>query len=213
MNPNNNRHNRRPIAALRTGAGRNLLACALASCLMVAAPAALAQSTAATIRGVISGNAGPAANASVTATNITSGLSRKAQTGADGNYTLAGLPPGTYRIEVNADGQTNTRNVTVAVGQAATLNLSTGGVAETAPAGEATDLDKVTVTSTALVETKTSEIATYVSNKQIAALPQASRNFLAFADIVPGVQFTTGTEGSTTLRSGAQLSNGINVYV
>ncbi|MBM7093209.1 TonB-dependent receptor plug domain-containing protein, partial [Streptomyces sp. S12] len=66
---------------------------------------------------------------------------------------------------------------------------------------------------TALVENKTSEIATYVSNKQITALPQASRNFLAFADIVPGVQFKTGTEGSTSLRSGAQLSNGINVYV
>lgn len=192
---------------------RSLLACALASCLAMATPIAFAQGTAATIRGVVSGNAGPAANASVTATNLASGLTRKVQTGADGNYTLAGLPPGTYRIDVSADGQSNTRNVTVAVGQAATLNVSTGGVAETAPAGEATDLDKVTVTSTALVETKTSEIATYVSNKQIASLPQASRNFLAFADIVPGVQFTTGTEGSAKLRSGAQLSNGINVYV
>ncbi|ALN62087.1 tonB dependent receptor family protein [Lysobacter antibioticus] len=192
---------------------RSLLACALASCLAMAAPIAFAQGTAATIRGVVSGNAGPAANASVTATNLANGLTRKVQTGADGNYTLAGLPPGTYRIDVSADGQSNTRNVTVAVGQAATLNVSTGGVAEAAPSGEATDLDKVTVTSTALVETRTSEIATYVSNKQIAALPQASRNFLAFADIVPGVQFKTGTEGSTSLRSGAQLSNGINVYV
>ncbi|MBN7137591.1 hypothetical protein A7A76_23095 [Lysobacter enzymogenes] len=214
---NHDNHNKTPgrHPRQRFGAvpGRSLLACALAGCLMLAAPAALAQSTAATIRGTVSGNAGPSGNASVTATNVASGLVRKVQTGGDGSYALAGLPPGTYRIDVNADGQTNTRNVTVAVGQTATLNLSTGGVAETAPAGEATDLDKVTVTSTALVENKTSEIATYVSNKQIAALPQASRNFLAFADIVPGVQFKTGTEGSTSLRSGAQLSNGINVYV
>ncbi|MEH6413979.1 TonB-dependent receptor [Pseudomonas sp. CGJS7] len=213
MTHHNSHFNHRPRSVFRIASRRNLLACALLGCIAMTAPAAWAQSTAATIRGTISGDSGPAANASVTATNVASGFSRKVQTGADGNYSLAGLPPGTYRIEVDAGGQTNTRNVSVAVGQSATLNLSTGGVAETAPAGEATDLDKVTVTSTALVETKTSEIATYVSNKQIAALPQSSRNFLAFADIVPGVQLTTGTEGSTKLRSGAQLSSGINVYI
>jgi outer membrane receptor protein involved in Fe transport len=213
MNQTNPQTPQRPRSGLRFDTGRNLLACALASCLAMAAPVALAQSTAATIRGTISGNAGPAANASVTATNTASGLVRKVQTTADGNYTLAGLPPGTYRIDVNADGQSNTRNVTVAVGQSATLNLSTGGVAETAPAGEATDLDKVTVTSSALAEVRTSENATYISNKQIESLPQGTRNFLAFADTVPGVQFVQSGNGSTSIRSGAQSSNGVNVYI
>ncbi|QQP97385.1 TonB-dependent receptor [Lysobacter enzymogenes] len=210
--------NRRRHPSLRSrlaGApGRSLLACALASCLMLAAPAALAQSTAATIRGVVSGNAGPSGNASVSATNLASGLVRKVQTAGDGNYTLAGLPPGTYRIDVDADGQTNTRNVTVAVGQTATLNLSTGGVAETAPGGQsATDIDKVTVTAAALAEVRTSENATYISTKQIEALPQGTRNFLAFADTVPGVQFVQASNGSASLRSGAQSSNGVNVYI
>jgi outer membrane receptor protein involved in Fe transport len=192
---------------------RKLLTCALASCLALAAPSVLAQSTAATIRGRVMADSAPATDARVTATNINTGLTRTVQAGANGGYSLAGLPPGSYRVDVSAGGQTSSRTVTVAVGQTATLNLGVGGVAETAPAGAATELGTVTVTADVLVETKTSEVATYVSNKQIQALPQASRNFLAFADIVPGVTFQTGTEGSSSLRSGAQLSKGINVFI
>src|SRR3546814_4429894 len=89
-----------------------------------------------------------------------------------------------------------------------TLNLGLGGVPETGPAGEATDLDTVVVTAPAMVETKTSEVATYVTQKQIDSLPQNSRNFLAFADTVPGMQFITSLNGSESqLRSGAQGSS------
>lgn len=193
---------------------RKLLACALLSCLaMAAAPAAFAQSTAATIRGQVSVDSAPAPDARVTATNIATGLTRSVQAGSDGSYSVAGLPPGSYRIDVVAGGRTNSQVVTVQIGQTATLNLSTGGVAETATAGGVTNIDTVTVTGTALFETKTSEVATYVSQKQIEALPQGSRNFLAFADIVPGVVFNTASDGSTSLRSGAQQANGINVFI
>ena len=191
---------------------RSLLSCALAGCMLLSVPA-FAQSTGATIRGQVSADSAPAADAQVTATNLATGLTRSVQTTASGAYNLAGLPPGTYRIDVAAGGQTSSQNVTLAVGQTATLNLGVGGVAEATPAGEATDLDAVVVTAQALVETKTSEISTYVSQKQIDALPQASRNFLAFADIVPGVTFRTGNDGSTSLRSGPQLSSGINVFI
>jgi outer membrane receptor protein involved in Fe transport len=191
---------------------RNLLCCALASCLAVAAPAAFAQSTAATIRGQVVVDSVPAGNAQVTATNLATGLKRTVQTTSSGSYALAGLPPGSYRIDVAAGGQTSTRNVTVLVGQTATLNLGVGG-APAPVAAETTTLGTVTVIAPAFVETKTSEVATYVSRKQIEALPQGSRNFLAFADTVPGVQFSTANDGSTSLRSGAQLSNGINVFI
>jgi outer membrane receptor protein involved in Fe transport len=96
------------------------------------------------------------------------------------------------------------------VGQTATLDM---GVGAAAPAGTATTLDTVQVIGTALAETKTSEVATYVSQKQIDALPQASRNFLAFADTVPGMIFETGQDDSSKLRGGAQNSNGINVFI
>jgi outer membrane receptor protein involved in Fe transport len=191
---------------------RNLLCCALASCLAVAAPAAFAQSTSATIRGQVVVDSAPAANAQVTATNLATGLKRTVQSTSNGSYTLAGLPPGDYRIDVSAAGQTNSKNVTVMLGQTATLNLGVGGVAGT-PAGEATTLGTIEVIGAALAETKTSEVATYVSQKQIEALPQASRNFLAFADTVPGMIFETGADDSSKLRGGAQNSNGINVFI
>lgn len=192
---------------------RKLLSCALASCLAMAAGGALAQSTGATLRGQVTADSAAASGASVTATNTQTGFSRTVQSGATGNYNLAGLPPGSYKIDVTADGKTTSKNVTLQVGQTATLNLGVGGMAETATAPGATTLDTVTVVAAPLAETKTSEIATYISNKQIESLPQGSRNFLAFADIVPGVEFKTGSEGSTSLRSGAQSSSGINVFV
>ena len=193
---------------------RKLLACALLSCLaMAAAPVAFAQSTGATIRGQVTVDAAPSPDARVTATNLATGLTRSVQSSAAGSYSLAGLPPGAYRVDVVAGGRSSSQNVTVQVGQTATLNLAAGGVAETRVEGPAVDIGGVTVTAPLLVETKTSEIANYVSNRQIAALPQASRNFLAFADIVPGVVFNTGTDGSTSLRSGPQQSGGINVFI
>lgn len=191
---------------------RSLLCCALAGCMLMAAPHAFAQSTSATLQGRVSADSAPATDARVTATNLATGLTRTVQTSASGGYNVGGLPPGTYRIDVIAGGQTTSRNITLAVGQTATLNLGVGGEAETA-AAEARDLATVTVTAPVLVETRTSEIATYVSQKQIESLPQGTRNFLAFADTVPGMQFIQDAGGNTRLRSGAMGSSGINVYV
>ncbi len=112
---------------------RTLLSCALGSALALSAPVALAQSTAATLRGQVSVDSAPAADARVTATNTGTGLTRSAQVGANGSYNLAGLPPGTYRIDVTANGQTTSETVTLRVGQTATLDLGVGGVAETGP--------------------------------------------------------------------------------
>lgn len=192
---------------------RSLLCCALASCLLVSVPMALAQSTAATVRGQVSVDAAPAADAQVTATNLMTGLTRTVQASPSGSYTLVGLPPGTYRIDATAAGRSSSQTITVQVGQTATLNLGVGGVAETGTAADAVDLERVVVIAPVLVETKTSEIATYVTQKQIEALPQGSRNFLAFADIVPGMQFTEANNGNTSLHSGAQSANSINVFV
>lgn len=187
-----------------------LLACALASCLFVAAPSVFAQGTAATVRGQVTSASGPAASADVVATNIATGLIRRVQSSANGTYSLGGLPPGTYKIDVTSAGSTTSKTVVLQIGQVATLDLPLEG--DTAP--DAAQMETVMVTADALVETKTSEIATYITQKQIEALPQNSRNFLAFADTVPGVIFSTDpNDGSTRLRGGAQSSNGVNVYV
>lgn len=178
---------------------RSLLSCALASCLLFGAPAVFAQSTGATVRGQA------AADAKVTATNVATGFSRSVEATGSGGYSLVGLPPGTYRISVESGGQTSTHDVTLRVGETVTLDGD--------DAKAEGDLDTVVVVGTVLAETKTSEVATYVSKKQIESLPQASRNFLAFADTVPGMIFETGQDGSSKLRGGAQNSNGINVFI
>jgi outer membrane receptor protein involved in Fe transport len=184
---------------------RKLLSCALASCLAVAAPQLMAQSTSATLRGAVT------ADATVTVTNVDTGLTRTAKA-ANGNYNIGGLPPGTYRIQIASGSETRTEAVTLAVGQTATLNLDAAAPAA-ASAGDATTLETVRVSAPLLVETKTSEIATYISQKQIEALPQGTRNFLAFADTVPGMQFQQDAGGNTRLRSGAQTASAINVYI
>lgn len=181
---------------------RSLLSVALAGCLLVGVPAAFAQSTGATLRGQA------AADTKITATNVDTGFTRSVEAGGSG-YTLPGLPPGTYRVSVESGGQTTSRDVVLRIGETVTLDAD----AVTGDAGGANDLDTVKVVGAALRETKTSEVATYVSPRQMEALPQASRNFLAFADTVPGMVFETGADGSTKLRGGAQNSNGINVFI
>ena len=178
---------------------RSLLSCALAACLAMSAPV-MAQSTGATLRGQVS------AGSKVTVTNVDTGYSRTTDASASGSYSLAGLPPGTYRVEGGAGG---TRTITLQVAQIATVDLA----AAPPPADGVTNLESVQVIGQLVPETRTSEIATYVSTKQIEALPQGTRNFLAFADTVPGMQFVETSDGRTSLRSGAQSANNINVFV
>ena len=121
-----------------------LLACALAGCLAFA-PTAFAQSTSATLRGQVSA-AGAPAPARITATNVATGLTRSVQAGSDGSYTLAGLPPGTYRVEVSADGRTwtpisakghsvaNITTITFAPVASAFVRITLSGDASDAPA-------------------------------------------------------------------------------
>src|SRR3546814_19617935 len=73
---------------------RTLLACALARCMLLAAPQVLAQSTAATIRGPVSADSAPPGAAPVPPPNLATGLTRRVQSPARGPHNLPGLPPG-----------------------------------------------------------------------------------------------------------------------
>ncbi|KRA42990.1 TonB-dependent receptor [Pseudoxanthomonas sp. Root630] len=181
---------------------RKLLTCALASVLVVASGHAIAQSSNATLRGKAD------AGAQVTAVNTATGSKRQVTANADGSYSLAGLPPGTYTV---SSGGTE-RTVTLQVATSVSLDLVGGAPA--APAGDTTTLDTVRVSAPPLQEVKTSEVGTNVSLKQINTVPQLTRNFLEFADTVPGMQFETDqSSGQSKLRGGAQKSSAINVYI
>jgi hypothetical protein len=47
----------------------------------------------------------------------------------------------------------------------------------------------------------------------IAALPQVTRNFLEFADTVPGMIFNVDEGHNTSIRGGAQLDSAVNIYI
>lgn len=181
---------------------RKLLTCALASCLTLSMAPAFAQSANATLRGKAP------VGAEVTAKNVATGASRRVMTNADGSYSLVGLPPGTYRVDA---GPGTEKTVTLAVATSVSLDLSATAAAPST--GDATTLDTVTVTAPPLTEVKTSEIGTNVSLKQINTVPQLTRNFLEFADTVPGMQFTTDGSGHSDIRGGAQTTSAVNVYI
>ena len=60
---------------------------------------------------------------------------------------------------------------------------------------------------------RTSEVGTTVSQQQIETVPQMTRNFLEFADTVPGVVFNVDGKGRTSISGGAQSKNGVNLYI
>ena len=177
---------------------RSLIGAAVAS--ILAAPSiSWAQTADATLRG----SAPPSVD--VTAKNVATGATRRTKSGADGTYVLVGLTPGTYRVDA---GPGTEQIVTVSVASTATLDLGATGAA----AGEE-PMTEVTVTGRRLREVKTSEVGTTVSLEQIQNVPQMSRNFLEFADTVPGVVFQIDSKGSTSVKAGAQSADGVNVYI
>ncbi|HEX3895009.1 MAG TPA: TonB-dependent receptor [Rudaea sp.] len=147
------------------------------------------------------------ANATVTAKNISTGAVRRTTASGDGGYALVGLPPGAYTIDAGAGTE---QNVTLSVASTLTLDLT---AAPTAPSTTTTTLEGVSVTATTLQEVKTSEIGTVVSQRQIETVPQITRNFLEFADTVPGMVFSVDPKGNTSLQGGGISTSGINVFI
>ena len=182
-------------------------ALAAAAMLALALPAT-AQLSSATVRGAVTAEAKAQAGASVTATNTATGQVTRTTSRADGSYTLVGLTPGSYKISITAPGfASQTLDLTVLVGQTVDLDLPL------ARAG-ATQLNTVTVIGSQTIDRKTSEVGTNITQKQIDALPQNSRNFLAFADLAPGVRVDTDqSTGYVMLRGGAQNRDNINVFI
>ena len=169
--------------------------------LAVAPTISWAQTADATLRGK-----GPL-NTVVTARDIATGAVRRTMTAADGSYALVGLPPGTYAVDA---GPGTSKNVTITVASTATLNLAASAPA---PSGPTTTLAGVNVTATTLAEVKTSEVGATISQHQIDTIPQVSRNFLEFADTVPGMVFNVDSSGHTSLTGGAQNASAVNVYI
>ena len=179
---------------------RTILGAAIAA--VLAAPVVTwAQSADAALRGKAP------ANTAVTAKNVATGATRRTQANAEGFYMLPGLPPGTYRVDAGPGTETT---VTVSVASTATLDLVASSGAVESPEAP---MQEITVQGKRLVEVRTSEVGASVSQHQIETVPQITRNFMEFADTVPGVVFEVDGSGRTKVSGGAQNRNGVNLYI
>ncbi|KQN71887.1 TonB-dependent receptor [Sphingomonas sp. Leaf62] len=180
------------------------------------APAS-AQTTTASVRGTVRDAAGAAVGgATVVATSTGTNQSYRATTDTTGRYTLNGIRAGGYSITVTGPGgETATSEVTVGIAQAASLDVTLGAAAAPGTPDEtvaAPGDDTIVVTGRRLIESRTSEIATNVTQEQLRTLPQTDRNFLSFAALAPGVRYND-SETDKGIQAGASTASQVNVFI
>jgi hypothetical protein len=168
-----------------------------------------AQTVTGSIRGRVLNEAGdPVPTAQITARNVATNVERTTISNDQGMYMLVGLQPATYEISVNVIGYSaSARQVRVLVGQSLNADL------QLSP--QAIQLTGITVVGQRAVETRTSEIATNVTEEQIQSLPTSDRNFLSLAQLAPGVQLQGDRVDATrkTITANGQLAEQINVFI
>jgi hypothetical protein len=141
---------------------------------------ASAQSTA-TLQGTVTDPQGATVNgAKVTARSRETGSTRTAQTDESGIYQFASLQPGTYSVEVQAQGfQTHLVDaVALEVARVVVQNvqLTVGSVSQT-----------VTVVSDApVIESATTSVGTVINQRTVQEIPLNGRHFVDLGLLIPG---------------------------
>ena len=165
-----------------------------------------AQISTATVQGSVADDTGALPGATVIARDVQSGFTLETVTDGQGYFTLAGLRPGTYEITVAMDQyKPAAKRVEVLVGQTNTVEFRV--------TADLVYTENVTVVGdTRLVDTRSTEVATNVTQAQIEHLPQNTRNFLNFAALAPGVR-VSDNEFRKEFSAGALPSESVNVFI
>jgi hypothetical protein len=164
-----------------------------------------AQISTGTIEGKIADATGVLPGVTVTARDTQSGFTSETVTTPEGHYTLAGLRPGTYEVRVAMDQyKPQARTIQVFVGQTVTVDFRVSP--------DVTYTETVDVVSERLVDTRTTEVSTNVTQEQLQYLPQNSRNFLNFAALAPGLR-VSDNELRKEFSAGALPSQNVNVFI
>ena len=134
-------------------------------------------------------------NATVTLTSLDTGQARTDMSGADGTYRFSLLPPGNYRVKIEASGfkPLEVPSVTVAVTETAQLdrNLEVGAQSQT-----------VTVESEVVaVQTENSTLGTVANSQTVVGLPLNTRNYTNLLAMSAGV--SANVSNATTIGKGA----------
>ncbi|RZA36816.1 MAG: TonB-dependent receptor [Lysobacteraceae bacterium] len=150
------------------------------------------------------------------------GFSREISVSADGTYRLSALSPGSYRVTLRrGDGTTSVRDIVVKVGTGTSVNFAAGasaGSAGSTGTSGATDLDRVTVTASAVnpIDVSSVESTTILTAEQINRIPVA-RDTTSVALLAPGTVRGDNAFGNLASFGGSSVAenqyyvNGFNV--
>ena len=197
----------RRVSASRDGrmttATQLLLATSILSLLSISV---LAQTTSGRILGTLTDQSGAAvAGATVVVTDVQRGTSRTLTTDESGAYTASDLPPGTYKINVEAKGfkrvERPTVQIEVATDVRADFTLQPGQITETVTISE----------EVPLVNTTSATLGGTLSNKEINDLPLNGRNYENLLQLRPGIMRYPGGGFSTTSSNGLRAED--NAYL
>jgi hypothetical protein len=157
------------------------------------------------VAGRISGYVRDSSGAVVVAAGITvvseeQQLQRTAQTDETGFYNLLAIPPGVYRITIEATGfdKQVQSGVQLTSGESLRLDVQLElGKVQT----------EVTVSSTAtLVNTTNQSLSALVDDRRIVDLPLSGRNVVSLARILPGVMDVSAPQEVNNTRDGPNMS-------
>lgn len=148
-------------------------------------PAALAQATTGSLRGVVSDDKGAViAGADVSAKNDATGSENKTKSNSDGLYNFSQLSPGTYTLSVQKQGfkKQEFQQVTVSIGKDATIDA-------TLMAGLASETVTVTATGEELIQKEQVQVSSTFEARKVAELPSniAGGGIDTLALLAPGV--------------------------
>src|SRR2546428_9529038 len=157
------------------------VACAVAA---ISVSPLASQTSTGSIRGYVTDSSGaPIAGARVVAVNAQTSSQREVSTQSNGFYAMLGLVPTEYDVTARQVGMAPQKiRVRVLIGEVYPLDCRL--------AASAIGVAAVTVVAAAGVETRTSEVATNITQQQVEGLPTPSRNFLDLAALAPGTQVT-----------------------
>ncbi len=165
-----------------------------------------AQSGSSSLRGTVTDLQGrPVAGATVTLGNAAKNFTRTQDTNESGSYSFSTVPPGTYRVEVEAKGfkKASLTDVHALIDTPANIDvqLEVGSISETVSISAGVD---------APLNTTDASIGNTFESRRISDLPLNARNVVGLLSLQPGVTRTGYVNGGRSDQSNITL-DGVDV--